>query len=103
MSRPIKGRHDSSPDAFHLDRSGNLASLVDRPEAAIGLRGALIELSDENARLNAELMRLRRHMELCHSADSIAELEARLTGVLSSTSWKITAPIRRLMERLRGA
>lgn len=50
-------------------------------------------LAEERARDAAEIARLRAEL---------ADRDRRLAALLASTSWRITAPLRRVIERLRG-
>jgi FkbM family methyltransferase len=63
--------------------------------------------SPETLRLNAELAAERREVAALRAAsvadaESIASLRRSLEAMQASTSWRITAPLRRLKSRLAG-
>ena len=67
--------------------------LAEAGERALGLEASIAELRREVGRARAELEALRGAHE---------ELAGRLRDVLTSRSWRLTAPLRRAVELLRG-
>jgi hypothetical protein len=68
-------------------------------EIAAAAAGLSTELAGAYTRTVEELDSLRDQVQA--RDESIAELEGRLTSLLSSTSWRVSAPLRALGRRLR--
>jgi hypothetical protein len=66
-------------------------------------REILFRVNDEMAENCARNQHRWREQELREARRHAAELEAALAAVRSSTSWRITAPLRRAAGAIRGA
>lgn len=73
-----------------------MAQLIIEKEEALKRRNAAAhEASDQTAALQQDIMRLKEELEARSRA--LTEAEAHRRALLDSTSWRITAPLRRLI------
>jgi hypothetical protein len=78
--------------AFYAERGADVSRRFDAHER-------LLALENENANLRNELLNYNRELEKTRA--TLAETSTRLEGVLDSTSWKFTAPLRSLTGALK--
>jgi hypothetical protein len=102
---PVSSPHADSPLELELELARREAD--ERGRQVEDRERELAELSRSHLFLEGELARLRREPQTARERileleQHIETLEATLRNVLGSTSWRLTAPIRRVSERLRA-
>ena len=90
-------------DAETTAQAGELAQMaqliIEKEEALKRRNAAALEASEQAAGLQQDVARLQAELEARDQA--LAEVEAHRQALLGSTSWRVTAPLRRILMMLK--